>query len=145
MYLDAMRVVYWSLFLLALVELAVFTFVARSTHQAWPSTRVAGMCLLLLVFAWVALARIQLGRAFSITPQARQLVTSGLYRRIRHPIYCASPFLLIAISLVLARWWPLLLLIVVLPLQIVRARREEAVLRATFGAEYDRYRARTWL
>jgi protein-S-isoprenylcysteine O-methyltransferase Ste14 len=53
--------------------------------------------------------------------------------------------LLIGLSLVLAQWWPMLLLIFVVPLQIVRARREASVLRAAFGAEYDRYRARTWL
>ncbi len=51
---------------------------------------------------------------------------------------------MIGLSLVLAQWWPLLLLAVVIPLQIVRARREEATLRAAFGAEYDRYRASTW-
>jgi protein-S-isoprenylcysteine O-methyltransferase Ste14 len=98
-----------------------------------------------LVFAWIVIARFQLGRSFSVTPRARQLVTSGVYARIRHPIYLASPFLLIGFSLVMATWWPLLLLVVVIPLQIARARREEAILRATFGAEYDRYRARTWL
>ena len=139
-----MRVIHWILFVLAAFEVAVIVFVARSTHQAWPLTRMLGACLLLLVFAWVAIARIQLGRAFSVTPQARQLVTTGLYRRIRNPIYFASPFLLIGLSLVFGQWWPLLLLFVVLPLQMVRARREEAVLRAAFGAEYDRYHAQTW-
>ncbi len=139
-----MGVVQWILLVLAVFEVAVVVIVTKSTHIAWPSTRVIGTCLLLLVFAWVAIARIQLGRAFSVTPQARQLVTTGLYGRIRNPIYFASPFLLIGLSLVIARWWPLLLLIVIIPLQIVRARREEAVLRAAFGTEYDRYRARTW-
>lgn len=139
-----MRVVHWILFVLALIEVAVIALVARSTHHAWPLTRIIGICLLLLVFAWIATARVQLGRAFSVTPQARQLVTSGLYGRIRNPIYLASPFLLIGFSLVLAQWWPMLLLLAVIPLQIVRARREEAVLRAAFGAEYERYRARTW-
>lgn len=142
--LISMRVVHWVLFVLALVEVAMLTLVARSSHQAWPPTRVIGVCLLLLVFAWVAIARIQLGRAFSVTPQARHLVTTGLYARIRNPIYFASPFLLLGVSLVLAQWWILLLLVVILPLQIARARREEAVLRSAFGPEYDQYRAHTW-
>lgn len=139
-----MRVIHWILLVLAAFEVAVLVFVTRSTHTAWPLTRIIGTCLLLLVFAWVGLARFQLGRAFSVTPQARQLVTTGLYGRLRNPIYLASPFLLISLSLVLAHWWPLLLLLVVIPLQLVRARREEAVLRNAFSAEYDRYRARTW-
>jgi protein-S-isoprenylcysteine O-methyltransferase Ste14 len=96
------------------------------------------------VVAWVSIARCQLGRSFSVTPQARQLVTTGIYARIRNPIYLASPFLLIGLSLVMAQWWPMLLMVVVVPLQIARARREAKILRAAFGAEYDRYRARTW-
>lgn len=140
----SMGVIHWILLVLAAFEVAVVVLVTRSTHLAWPPTRIIGACLLLLVFAWVGTARFQLGRAFSVTAQARQLVTTGLYGRIRNPIYFASPFLLIALALVLAQWWPLVLLIVIIPLQIVRARREEVVLRAAFGAEYDRYRTRTW-
>lgn len=140
----SMRVIHWILLVLAAFEVAVVILVTRSTHTAWPLTRIIGACLLLLVLAWVGVARFQLGGAFSVTPQARHLVTTGLYRRIRNPIYVASPFLLIGLSLVFAHWWPLLLLIAVIPLQMVRARREEAVLRAAFGAEYDRYRAQTW-
>ena len=143
-YVRFMRVLHWLLFLVAVAEAAIVVLITRSTHLAWPTTRIIGICLLLLVIAWVGVARFQLGRAFSVTPQARQLVTTGLYARIRNPIYFASPFLLIGLSLVLAQWWPMLLLIVVIPLQIARARREAAVLRAAFGAEYDRYYAKTW-
>jgi protein-S-isoprenylcysteine O-methyltransferase Ste14 len=42
-------------------------------------------------------------------------------------------------------WWLLLALIIVIPVQIVRARREAEVLEATFGEEYRRYRQQTWL
>ncbi len=119
-------------------------YVSRTPGIAWPATRVAGACLLLASFAWIAIARVQLGRAFSVTAQARQLVTTGLYKRIRNPIYFASPFVLLGIALVIERWLPLLMLIVIIPLQVVRARREEAVLRAAFGADYDEYRSRTW-
>ncbi len=139
-----MRAVYWILFALGLCEVAMLALVARSAHETWPPTRVGGMCLLLLVFAWVALARMQLGSAFSVTPQARQLVTTGLYSRIRNPIYFASPFLITGISLVLMQGWPMLLLIPIVPVQVLRARREEGVLRNAFGAEYDRYHAQTW-
>jgi protein-S-isoprenylcysteine O-methyltransferase Ste14 len=140
-----MRLVHWILFALAVLGTVIAVYGARSANAEWPATRIAGVCLLLLVLSWIVLARIQLGRAFSVTAQARQLVTTGLYKRIRNPIYLASPFLLIGLALAVARWWPLLLLILVIPLQIVRARREEAVLRAAFGSEYDEYRSRTWL
>lgn len=138
-----MRIVHWVLLALAGVAIVVALSGASSTTE-WSASRVSGMCLLLLVLVWVIVARIQLGPAFSVTPQARQLVTTGLYKRIRNPIYCASPFLLIGLALSIARWWPLLMLIVVIPLQIVRARREAAILRATFGAVYEDYRRQTW-
>jgi len=139
-----MRVVHTILFLLAALELIIMLLVARKLHAAWPPMRVAGTFLLLLAIAWVGIARYQLGRSFSVTPQARQLITSGLYARFRNPIYLASPVLVVGLSLISAQWWPMLLLIVVVPVQIARARREASVLRAAFGEEYDRYCARTW-
>jgi protein-S-isoprenylcysteine O-methyltransferase Ste14 len=139
-----MRLVHWSVLVLGVVGTVILVCGKGSTYVGWPPARIAGFCLLLLVFAWIAVARFQLGRAFSVTAQARQLVTTGLYKRIRNPIYVASPFLLIGLALAIAQWWPLLLVVVVIPLQIVRARREEAVLRAAFGSEYDAYRKQTW-
>jgi protein-S-isoprenylcysteine O-methyltransferase Ste14 len=139
-----MRAVHWILLALALLGSAFVVLVATSTHSGSPSTRIVGACLMLLVTVWVVIARYQLGRAFSITPQARRLVTTGLYARIRNPIYVASPIYVVGLAFLITRWWPLLLLIVIVPMQIVRARREEAVLRAAFGNEYDRYRAQTW-
>jgi protein-S-isoprenylcysteine O-methyltransferase Ste14 len=38
----------------------------------------------------------------------------------------------------------LLAFLIVIPLQIWRARKESAVLEASFGEEYRRYRAGTW-
>jgi protein-S-isoprenylcysteine O-methyltransferase Ste14 len=132
-----MRIFHWLLFALAALEVAIFILVAKSTGSAWPPMRIFGACLLPGVLFWVAVARVQLGSSFSVTPQARRLVTRGLYSRFRNPIYVATPFLFIGFALVIAKWWPLLLLVVVIPVQIVRARREADVLRAAFGAEYE--------
>jgi protein-S-isoprenylcysteine O-methyltransferase Ste14 len=40
----------------------------------------SGYCL------W-ALARLQLGTSFAISPQAKELVTRGLYAKIQNPVY----------------------------------------------------------
>jgi len=139
-----MRVVHTILLVLAIAGVTIAVFGTKSEHAVWPPMRVGGSCLLLIALAWIVVARIQLGRSFSVTPQARKLVTTGIYARIRNPIYVASPFLLISLSMALMQWWPMLLSVAVIPLQIVRARREAAVLRDAFGEEYDQYRARTW-
>ena len=91
---------------------------------------------------WVV-ARLELGRSFSVGAQAHELVTTGLYRHIRNPIYVfgTSAFLLVLLSL---QGWPALVVWAVLvPVQVVRSRREEQVLAEAFGAEYAAYRAST--
>ncbi|MEO6802990.1 MAG: isoprenylcysteine carboxylmethyltransferase family protein [Granulicella sp.] len=139
-----MRAVHWILLALAVFGSAFVVLVATSTPTGSPLTRTIGACLMLLVTVCVVIARYQLGHAFSITPQARRLVTTGLYVRIRNPIYVASPLYVVGLAFLIAQWWPLLLLIAIVPIQVVRAGREETVLRAAFGDAYDRYRTQTW-
>lgn len=139
-----MRSVRSVLLVLVLVEASLVILATGGARLTWTPMRITGIGFLALGLGWVAVARFHLGKSFSVTPQARQLITTGLYSRIRNPIYLATPVLLIGLSLLLASWWPMLLSIVLVPMQIFRAHREAQVLRAAFGAEYDRYRARTW-
>jgi protein-S-isoprenylcysteine O-methyltransferase Ste14 len=114
----------------------------------WPGTwnerQVVGSILLVTGVGMVSLARFQLGRSFSVTPQARKLVTYGLYSRIRNPIYFFGAVAMAGFFLIIQRpiLWVLFLAVVVI--QIVRARREAAVLEAKFGEEYRAYRSHTW-
>jgi protein-S-isoprenylcysteine O-methyltransferase Ste14 len=89
------------------------------------------------------IARIQLGGAFSIKAKAQKLVTTGLYSRIRNPIYVFGGLFVVGFSLYLGPIW-LLLFIVLIPVQIARARQEEKVLAEKFGEDYQRYKAKTW-
>jgi protein-S-isoprenylcysteine O-methyltransferase Ste14 len=89
-------------------------------------------------------ARWQLGDAFSVAPEARQLVTRGLYSRIRHPIYVFGTLAFLLIVLALQGWSALIIWVVVILIQVGRARREERVLAEMFGADYTAYRSRTW-
>ena len=71
------------------------------------------------------------------------LITTGLYARVRHPIYALSILLMLG-TLAAA---PSAALAVVAALHIallqIEARREEAHLRRVHGAEYDDYRRKT--
>jgi len=103
-------------------------------------------CVLVAVFiTLVIVARLQLGASFSVTAQARALVTTGLYSRIRNPIYIFGALAILSMSLVLSNWIPVVLVVVVVPMQIIRIRKEEAVLAETFGEEYLRYKSQTWI
>ena len=103
-----------------------------------------GLCLSAVCAVLWFLARWQLGEAFSVTPEARQLVTRGLYSRLRHPIYVFGTLAFLFIVLALQGWPALIIWLVVILIQVARARREEAVLAEEFGAEYAAYRSRTW-
>lgn len=110
----------------------------------WNGQRLAGSVLLLIGMSLVFTARLQLGRSFSLTPQARKLVTRGLYSRIRNPIYVFGTLAIVGLCLILQRPYLWLLPVLVIVMQTARARREAQVLEAKFGDEYRAYRARTW-
>jgi protein-S-isoprenylcysteine O-methyltransferase Ste14 len=71
------------------------------------------------------------------------LATTGPYASVRHPQYVG--FILIMFGFLLQ--WPTLLTLLMFPaltaMYLRLARREEQEVRAQFGAEYDRYAART--
>ena len=51
-------------------------------------------------------------------------------------------FLLVLLAL---QGWPgLVVWVILIPVQVIRARREERVLAEAFGAEYEAYRSSTW-
>ena len=104
----------------------------------------AGLFLAALALPLWIVARRQLGSAFSVRPEARRLVTRGLYSKIRHPIYVLGSLAYFG-SLVALQVWPILCAWLALtPLEVVRARREDRVLADAFGPEYAAYRSRTW-
>lgn len=106
--------------------------------------RLIGLLLGLIGLAGVILSRCTLGRSFSVAPKATALVTSGIYSRIRNPIYVSGVIFLVGLVLILWRPDLLIVLLVLIPAQIIRARREAAVLEAKFGDAYRDYRKRTW-
>jgi len=110
------------------------------------AVRWVGLGVSLVGLSGVILARYTLGRSFTITAKATDLVTAGIYSRIRNPIYVSSVTLILGLVVMMRRaWWLALLLTIIIPMQVIRARREAHVLEAKFGDAYRQYRARTWL
>lgn len=112
--------------------------------DARTAIRIVGMGLTVVGFVLWTIARFQLGASFAVKAEARQLVTRGLYSRIRNPIYVFGSWVLAGGMLVFGRPAWLLIFVILIPLQIWRARKESAVLEAAFGEEYRKYRAETW-
>lgn len=88
-----------------------------------------------------------LGRNWSPSLQLReehQLVTTGVYRSIRHPMYASQWLWSVAQPLLLQNWiagWSGLLLF--LSLYILRVPREEQMMIERFGEAYRVYMDRT--
>ncbi len=91
---------------------------------SWNGARLAGFCIAVPAAVLLFTARWQLGKSFSVNPQARELVTWGLYSKIRNPIYVFSALLLLGVLIALQYRYALLLLLVLIPMQIFRARQE---------------------
>ncbi len=127
----------------AIIGLAVWLALHVSSVE-WTGVRIVGGVIAAIGLVMLLTARIQLGRSFSVSAQAKKLVTTGVYSKIRNPIYVFSAMFLVGIVIVTGRWPLLLIIAVLVPVQIVRARKESQVLEAAFGEEYTRYKAGTW-
>ena len=102
------------------------------------------MLLGLIGLAGVIVSRYTLGRSFSVAPKQPRSSPRGIYSRIRNPIYISGEIFLAGLILILWRLDLLVILLVIAPVQIFRARREAVVLEAKFGDAYREYRQRTW-
>jgi protein-S-isoprenylcysteine O-methyltransferase Ste14 len=84
----------------------------------------------------------RLGKAFSIMPEARSLVTVGPYAYARHPLYVAELVTLLGTAIQFQQPWAGLLAAAVAALQVARSLFEEQVLMQAYP-EYAAYRVRT--
>jgi protein-S-isoprenylcysteine O-methyltransferase Ste14 len=131
--------------LLTLVAAGAATYAGwELAPTKWTAVQTAGLCLAVTSFFLLTVARFQLGKSFSVTPQAKQLVNRGIYSKVRNPIYLFGLLFLFGYILLLGRFIWLLALVVLIALQIWRARKEARVLEEKFGEDYRTYRARTW-
>jgi len=113
-------------------------------QNPWTPMRVVGAFLAIAGFGLWAVSRIQLGQSFAIRAHAKALVSSGIYSKIRNPVYVFGTVGFAGIVLLFGRPGWLALLAIIVPMQIWRARREARVLKAKFGDEYCAYRRKTW-
>ena len=116
----------------------------------WPLLGAGGRVLALALLAVGAGLMLQSALQFrarktTIIPhrQANALITQGVYRFSRNPIYLADVFLLLGAIL----WWKAMLALVLVPvfmavLEWRFIRPEEARLTAKFGAEFTDWAAR---
>jgi protein-S-isoprenylcysteine O-methyltransferase Ste14 len=110
--------------------------------QAW-----LGVLAALAALAMFHLTHRALGRNWSVSLEVREthkLVTEGVYRQVRHPMYTAFWLWAVAQALLLPNWVAGLAGLVGFgTLYFFRIGREERLMVDTFGDAYRAYMART--
>jgi protein-S-isoprenylcysteine O-methyltransferase Ste14 len=129
---------------LQLVALGVLGWILVTWKTPWNAQRYGGTALAIVGATGIMIARYQLGKSFSIRPEAHELVTTGVYSKIRNPIYVFGTVMLTGLALVLRKPDLWILLVIVIVAQTIRARKEARVLEAAFGEGYREYRRKTW-
>jgi protein-S-isoprenylcysteine O-methyltransferase Ste14 len=127
-----------------IILMGMLVYDAASKKLDWDPARITGFALALVFLTLLTIARFQLGDAFSIAPEARTLVTTGIYSKIRNPVYVFGLLGIFGVLLYAHLYPALAVFAFLIPMQVMRARAEARVLEAKFGDEYRNYRARTW-
>jgi protein-S-isoprenylcysteine O-methyltransferase Ste14 len=112
--------------------------------RTWTRHEIAGLAIMVPAYCLWALARLQLGRSFAIRPQAKELVTRGLYAKIQNPVYVFSAIFIAGLFVFFGHVELFLFFLILIPTQWLRVRKERRALEAKFGDAYREYRERTW-
>jgi protein-S-isoprenylcysteine O-methyltransferase Ste14 len=127
-----------------LVVLLLYAFVPGVKERPWTMLRIAGAVLAVVGYSTFVTARLQLGKSFAVTPQAKELVSLGLYSRIRNPIYVFVDVMIFGLILALHLYWLFALFPLLVAMHVYRAHQEAKVLQGKFGQAYLDYRNQTW-
>ena len=109
----------------------IFMLIVPHSEVA-PAVVTLSLVLIFIGTATAIVATCWLGRAFSILPQARALVTEGPYRYVRHPLYLAEIIALCGTSMEFAQPWSSLVMLAAIALQVPRMHYEEQILTESF-------------
>jgi protein-S-isoprenylcysteine O-methyltransferase Ste14 len=116
-------------------------FLTRSVTLFWIGTAITAAGL-----GFSAWARVHLGRNWSATVTVKQdheLIRTGPYAIVRHPIYTGVLFGFIGTALAIGQWRGVLAVAIVFVAFWRKLRLEERWMSETFGEAYQLYRART--
>jgi protein-S-isoprenylcysteine O-methyltransferase Ste14 len=106
----------------------------------------AGTALTYLGVAFAIWARWSLGRNWSAEVSLKtdhQLVSSGPYAYVRHPIYSGLLLAVIGTAVVIGEWRGLLAILITAVGHVLKAKREEALMTSAFGDQYRQRRRET--
>jgi protein-S-isoprenylcysteine O-methyltransferase Ste14 len=130
---------------LVLIVIAALVFAWSGRGLPWTTPRSIGLSIAIQSLLLLCIARVRLGREFSLQAKASTPVTTGLYSRIPKPHLpvwrdydCGHHHLdepALAVSSFRGSHSP----------TVYPARKEAQVMEATFGEAYREYQRKTWV
>jgi protein-S-isoprenylcysteine O-methyltransferase Ste14 len=113
-----------------------------SRNEMSPTLEILSILLMLSGSILSIVVLLYLGRSFSVLPEARQLVVTGPYRLVRHPLYATEMIFMLGLVIQFALWPAAIVFLVQLLIQLERMRIEEQLLNRTFP-KYESYASNT--
>ena len=136
----------------------VFVLFAGMGVSAWDLVRqqgslyilsvqsIVGLALIIIGFTILLVAQVTLWRFYSSTlviKEDHQLITHGIYRLTRHPIYLGNIMFFIGVPVYASSLYGLLTMSALIPVFLNRIRIEERLLTDEFGDAYRTYKETT--
>jgi protein-S-isoprenylcysteine O-methyltransferase Ste14 len=115
--------------------------------QSWHFMVAIGVTIQIAFFAMAISARRHLGKNWAAEVrigEGHELVQSGPYRIVRHPIYTAMLGMFVGTALASSQWHALVGIALLFVAYLRKTRLEEEILRGAFGAKFDDYCRETW-
>ncbi|MGF7117680.1 methyltransferase family protein [Methanobacterium oryzae] len=134
----------YTLFLLAIPEVGLILNVViifnKEIYYILPV--LAGFTIMIFGMIFNLIVRTNLGKNWvplSKTTENQELVTEGIYSKIRHPFYLSILILFLGIAVISWNLYGLSFFILTVLAIIVRINKEEGELIAKFGEKYEKY------
>ncbi len=123
-------------------DLSTSRIILKSEKGKIPDYIRVPLASLVLVNAWI-LARRGMKAVFGTEREKAELIDTGVFRVIRHPIYARAILfylgaILITLSIISAAFW-----LVIVAAYILIARYEERILAEAFGLKYISYKRKS--
>jgi len=109
--------------------------------------RIIGLVLYAIGSVAMNWAEAALGEQFTVQVAVRKdhrLITTGIYRHVRHPRYLGILLAMSGISLVFRSWYSLVAVGLLAVVMIWRIYDEECLMHRHFGSEWENYSRRSW-
>lgn len=131
---------YFDLINIIFINIVFFGFYREATSGLLILRALIGTPIVLLSFYFETISHKVFGNVHSNPEEIRKLVTSGVYSRIRHPVYLGRIFLNIGFLILFPILPMLLVSMVFITVWYMIALYEESILLKKFGRKYRNYK-----